>query len=160
MCGNCCIIGKKGVAKALLTTHESWSWLSIWKCWRVCHQYIEGIRRWATKNYTAFHIIMKRSEDIEEVWWTASSGRRILKSPSLPTRFLPGQRWGQWWRSRCTVPVSVPHSFLVIFWWWISLLIVFHGNHTVTLDNLSPQALGDALEKLYQAAILRDAMPW
>ena len=158
MCGNCYIIGKKSAAKALLTTHESWSWLSVWKCWRVCHPYIEGIRRWAIKNlpFTSSWkdlMILRRFGGQPLL-------RRILKSPSLPTKFLPGQRWGQWWRFRCTIPVSVPYSFLVIFWWWILLLIVLHGNHTVTLDNLSPQTLGDALEKLDQAAVLRDAIPW
>ena len=104
--------------------------------------YIKGIRKWAVKNYAVFHIIMKRSDIIQEVRWAAYF-QEDLEKP----RFSPGQRWGQW--IRCTVTVSVPYSFLVIFWWRIScqLLIVWHGSHTVTLDNLSLFKLLETLQE-------------
>ena len=107
--------------------------------------YSKGIRSWVVKNYAVFHIIMKRSDNIEEVRWAAYF-QEDLEKP----RFSPGPRWRQW--IICKVTVSVPYSFLVIFWWRIScqLLIVWHGSHTVTLDNLSLQALGDAPGKLNQ----------
>ena len=112
--------------------------------------YVKGIRKWALKNYSAFHIIMKRSDNIEEVRWEA-----YFQEDREKPRFSAGQRWGQW--MRCTVTVSVPYSFRVIFLWRIScqLLIVWHRSHTVTLDNLSLQALGDAPGKLDQGVFQR-----
>ena len=65
MCGNCCIIGKKSVAKALLTTHESWSWLSIWKCWRVCHQI----------SFEGKFLQLKVERPVSAVWWRGSQMR-------------------------------------------------------------------------------------
>ena len=105
---------------------------------------------WTVKNYAVFHCNMKRSDNIEEVR-RAAYFQEDLEKP----RFSPGQRWGQW--MRCTVTVSVPYSFRVIFLWRIScqLLIVWHGSHTVTLDNLSLQALGDAPGKLDQGVFQR-----
>ena len=92
----------------------------------------------------------------DKIWWYWGG--------SVGSLFSGGSRKAQvFTRSKlrsineCTVAVSVPDSFLVIFWWRMScrLLIVLYGNHTVTLDNLSLQAPGYAPGKLDQGVFHR-----
>ena len=112
--------------------------------------YIKGIRRWAVKNYAVFHIIMERSDNFEEVRWAAYF-QEYLEKPGFHQVKGEVNEWDAQWLS------LFPRSFLVIFWWRIScqLLIVWHLSHTVTLDNLSLQALGDAPGKLDQGVFQR-----
>lgn len=137
------------------TTHKSWSWLSIWKCWRVCHHISLGGKflQLKVERRACFSSMVKRVPN--KVWarkhpcFTPRSILKVSDEPSKTTLpiisswkdlmilrrfggqpssggswkvhlYLPGQRSGQCMRSICTVAVSLPYSFLVIFWWRIS----------------------------------------